>query len=90
MAKGNDRNYVSIWFWMLAMLVVAIPCVGWIMIVVWAFVGENESRKNYFRALLIWFLLGTVLWLVIIGFGFWPTIQEQIQSWIQARANSFK
>jgi len=54
MPKGNgDRNYVSIWWWLMAFLVMAIPCIGIVMIFVWAFTGDNETRKNFFKAHLI-------------------------------------
>lgn len=82
MGRSGNKNYVSFWFWMFALLVTAIPCVGVIMIVIWAFAGENESRKNYFRALIVWFLILTALWLGIMTLGFWPEIQKQVQSWI--------
>ena len=84
MAKGGDKNYVSVWFWQLAMLVMAIPCVGFVMIFVWAFVGENESRKNYFRALLIWFLIGMIAWMGLMMLGFWPMIEQQWQHLLKA------
>jgi hypothetical protein len=74
MANGKDKNYVPIWFWMLAMVVVAIPCIGWIMIIVWAFWGDNESRKNYFRALLIWFLIWIGILVALICLGMLPVI----------------
>lgn len=83
MASGNNKNYVSFWFWMFALLVMALPCIGVIMIIVWAFVGENESRKNYFKALLAWFVILTALWIVVAGLGFWPEIQKQVQAWLQ-------
>ena len=82
MAQGNDKNYVSVWFWMFAMFVTALPCIGIIMIIVWAFVGDNESRKNYFRALIAWFLIFTAIWVAILALGFWPEIQRQIQAWL--------
>lgn len=80
MAKGRDKNYVSFGFWMFALFVTALPCIGFIMVIVWAFVGENESRKNYFRALIAWFLIVTALWLGLAALGFWPEIQKQIQT----------
>lgn len=83
MGKGSDRNHVSFWFWMFALFVMAIPCLGVIMIVVWAFVGENESRKNYFRALIAWFLIFVALWLAVLALGFGPEIQKQVQSWLR-------
>ena len=82
MPKGNDKNYVSFWFWMFALFVAALPCVGVIMVVIWAFVGENESRKNYFRAIIAWFLIVAALWVGIMALGFWPEIQKQVQSWM--------
>ena len=80
MNQEEDKNYVSMGFWMLALFVVAIPCVGWIMIIVWAFVGENESRKNYFRAILAWFaiMLGIIVTLALLGNL--PAIEKQIKS----------
>jgi len=82
MAKGKDKNHVSFWFWMFALFVAALPCVGVIMVVVWAMVGDNESRKNYFRAIIAWFLVFAVLWLGIVAFGFWPEMQRQMQNWL--------
>jgi hypothetical protein len=79
MAKGGDNNYVSFWFWFFALLIMAIPCVGPVMILIWAFAGDNASRKNYFRALLVWFLILTTLWVGILVLGFWPEIQKLFQ-----------
>ncbi len=79
MAKGNDRNYVSFWFWMFAMFIMALPCIGFIMIIVWSFVGNNETRKNYFRAVIVWGLIYTVFWICLVVFGYWPAILKQIQ-----------
>ena len=72
MAKGSDRNYVSIWFWLLAMIVMAIPVVNVIMAIVWAFSGENQSRKNYFRALILMFVFWTILAVLLITAGLIP------------------
>jgi hypothetical protein len=89
MANGNKKNYVSVWFWMFALFIMALPCIGFIMVIVWAFTGDNESRKNYFRAIIAWALILTALWIGLMtfgfGVGFWPEIQKQIQFWIQHR-----
>ncbi len=82
MANGKSKNHVSFWFWMLALFVTALPCIGFVMVVVWAFVGENESRKNYFRALIACFLILAAIWMAAIALGFWPETQKQIQTWI--------
>jgi hypothetical protein len=82
MARGNHKNYVSFWFWMFALFIAALPCIGFNRVVVWAFVGDNESRKNCFRAIIAWFLIGAALWVGIMALGFWPEIQKQVQSWM--------
>jgi hypothetical protein len=82
MANGNNKNYVSFWFWMFALFITALPCIGIVMVIVWAFVGDNESRKNYFRAIIAWALVLTALWVGVMAFGFWPEIQKQIQTWL--------
>ncbi|MBA4149277.1 MAG: hypothetical protein H0X66_14275 [Verrucomicrobia bacterium] len=76
---ANDKNYVSIWFWLLAMIVMALPCINVVMILIWAFSGENESRKNYFRALIIMFLFWAVIWMILMAVGVAPAILKQIQ-----------
>lgn len=80
MTKGADKNHVSLGFWMFAMFVMAVPCVNVVMIIIWAFAGENESRKNYFRALIVWFLFWAAVWLVLLALGFWPQILKHLQS----------
>ena len=57
MNDSSERNYMSVGHWMWLMFLTAIPCVGIIIILVLACVGENETRKNYFRALIAWFLI---------------------------------
>ena len=83
MSKKGDSNYVSVMGWMWMQLVTAIPIVGQIMILVWAFSGENDSRKNYYRAILAWLLVVAALILMLVVFDRWPAIHKQIQGWAQ-------
>ena len=53
MAKGKDKNHVPVWVWLLAMLLMALPCINIAVALVGALAGENESRKNYFCAWII-------------------------------------
>ncbi len=80
MSDERDRNYISVGQWMLWLLLAAIPCVGIVVIIIMAFVGENESRKNYFRALILWtlILVGLFVVIAVLGGGM-AAIQEQIQ-----------
>jgi hypothetical protein len=54
--------------WIITMIVLAIPCVGIVMMFVWGFgQGGNTSRKNYCRAALIFAAIGIVLGLIFYG-----------------------
>ena len=65
--------------WM--MFITAIPIVGWIMILVWAFTGDNESRKNYYKAVLAWILVGLGIAVVLLLMGNLPAIMKNIPGW---------
>ncbi len=82
MANGKNKNHISVWFWLFALFVMALPCIGVIMIIVWAFVGDNESRKNYFKALIIWFLILVALWGTLMAIGLSPLVLKQLQVWL--------
>lgn len=86
--KGKDPNHISIWFWMFIMFVMMLPVINIVMSLVWAFWGENQSRKNYFRAMFLWFLLGVVVWAVIMALGFAsviaPWVAKQLEIWRKA------
>ena len=56
----NSTNQVSVKTgeWVLTFLIVSIPLVGFIMLFVWAFGnGTNESKANWAKASIIWFLI---------------------------------
>jgi hypothetical protein len=69
MSDEQDRNYISVGQWMLWLLLASIPCVGLIIVIVMAFVGDNESRKNYFRALIAWFFIMVIVVGIIVVLG---------------------
>jgi hypothetical protein len=73
---------VSVGSWMFMLLVMALPIIGFIMVIVWAFAGENETRKNYFRAILAWMVvLAGVGVVAVLLFGNSPQIRKQMQGW---------
>ena len=82
MAEEN-KNYVSIWFWLAAMFVMAIPLVNLVMMFVWAFAGENESRKNYFKALIVVMLFWVGIIILAVITGFLPEILKHLEKFSQ-------
>lgn len=82
MNNEADRNYISVGQWMALLLLTAIPVVGWVLIFVLAFAGDNQSRKNYFRAIIGWLLVVVALFATLGLIGFWPEIQKHFQGLI--------
>lgn len=53
--ETNGAGDVSIGDWMVTLFLAAIPIVGLIMVLVWAFSGgTNPSKQNWARATLLW------------------------------------
>ncbi len=67
---NTDREVpVSMGDWMITMLLMAIPIVNLIMVFVWAFGGGAPlSKANWAKAMLVWILIGIVLWIALAVF----------------------
>lgn len=78
----DEDNYISIGQWMLLLLIPGIPVIGWILIIILAFTGDNESRKNYFRAIIAWFIL-IVVFIIIAGLVLVasPALLQDVKNW---------
>ncbi len=68
--SNTDREVpVSMGEWMVTLLLMAIPIVNLIMVLVWAFGGGAPlSKANWAKAMLVWMLIGIVLWVVLAVF----------------------
>jgi hypothetical protein len=79
---NNDfqRNYVSVKSWMWMMLVPFIPVFGQVMVLIWAFTGENESRRNFFRAVIAWLMIVATTAVVVVVLQHNPIILQHIQA----------
>jgi hypothetical protein len=57
--------------WFITFLISAIPIVGFIMLLVWAFgSGTNESKANWAKAALLWFVVAfAISTLLFMMFG---------------------
>ncbi len=64
-AAQEMEPVMSIGQWLITLLVMSIPCVNIVMLFVWGFGGGNQTRANYCKAYLIWFVILTVLGLVL-------------------------
>jgi len=65
-----DGRIVGVGEWFLMILVMAIPLVGLIMGLVWAFGNDGSTTKsNFFKAWLIWAVIGVVLSIIFMVAG---------------------
>jgi hypothetical protein len=61
---------ISMGEWIITLIILAIPLVNIIMLLVWGFSGTtNPSKRNYCRAVLIFFVVGIVLFFLFGGLG---------------------
>ncbi len=58
---------VSVFEWVISLLVLSIPLLNIIMLMVWAFSNDiNPTKSNFAKAALIWMLVGILLSLLFI------------------------
>lgn len=73
----NERP-MTLGEWVLTILVLAIPCVGFIFYIVWAVSKNgNVNRRNYCRAMIIITAIAFVLYFIVfaaMGFGMISTV----------------
>lgn len=69
------KQPMSVGEWFIAILITAIPLVGLIMLLVWAFSsGTNINKANWAKATLLWMVIGIILAVFIfgvMGVAFW-------------------
>lgn len=74
-----DRDYVSVSFWMFAQLLLLTPVINVIIVPILAFVGSNRSRKNFFRAMMLWLVLIFALHIALILLLMTPAAWTQLK-----------
>lgn len=64
----QQHQPITLGEWMITLLLCAIPLVNLVMLLVWAFSGNvNTSKANWAKAMLIWMVIGIVLWFVVFA-----------------------
>ena len=62
----TQGNIVSVKEWLITLLIMMIPVINIIMMFIWAFGGGvKESKANFFKAQLIYFVLLTVITIIL-------------------------
>ena len=64
--KSDTSKTISILDWILTIIVMSIPVVNIIMLFVFAFAGEKESKKNLFKAQIILMATAVIAFIVFL------------------------
>lgn len=68
MENRSSAPVMSLGDWIITLIVLAIPVVGFIMMLVWGFSsGTNPNKANYCKAVLIFFLIAIVAFFLLGG-----------------------
>tara|TARA_B110000046_G_C12891551_1_gene354602 strand:- start:450 stop:668 length:219 start_codon:yes stop_codon:yes gene_type:complete len=63
----NENKQMSVGDWVITMIIASIPLIGIIMLFVWAFGSDtNLSKKNWAKAILIFFGIIIVIYILIL------------------------
>ena len=68
MENRSSAPVMSLGDWIITMIVLSIPIVGFIMLFVWGFSSSaNPNKANFCKAALIFYLIGLVLFFLFGG-----------------------
>jgi hypothetical protein len=73
---AKDKDGVSMWFWFVAIIVTRLPCVGFLISLLFAIFSGNESKKNFFKASLLIDILGMLLIILLALLGLSPVLVD--------------
>jgi uncharacterized membrane-anchored protein YitT (DUF2179 family) len=77
--SSKDTSVISVAYWMFAIFIALFPLLNLIAVPVLACAGSNQTKKNFFRAILGWLTVIILLNVALIIFGFGPGLLEVIR-----------
>ena len=77
MENRSSAPVMSLGDWIITMIVLSIPIVGFIMLFVWGFSSStNPNKANFCKAALIFYLIAIVLFFLFGGMAFITAINS--------------
>lgn len=84
MAGKSNKEPMSVWGWVWTLIVLALPCIGFLMTILWAIIDGNESRRNFCRATILIWCIVLLLYLFVVLLGFGPSLAETIRDQLKS------
>lgn len=75
----TNNSEVSVGYWMMAIFVACFPLVNLVAVPILAFFGGNASKKNFYRALLAWFVIVLLIHVALLAAGVLPVLYGAIK-----------
>ncbi|MDG5787427.1 hypothetical protein QA612_07960 [Evansella sp. AB-P1] len=67
--SSASSEHMSVGKWVITFILLAIPLLNLILLFVWGF-GADNPRKSYSQAVLLFMVIGFVLWIVFVALSF--------------------
>lgn len=62
----SDNQVMTLGQWLITLIILAIPVVGFIFLIVWAIGGPNQNKTNFCRACLVMAVLAIVVSIIFV------------------------
>jgi len=83
MSRKNQIDRIGVGYWMFALVVTWLPLVNLIAIPLLAIFSSHPSKRNFYKAHIVFFLIIIGIILAIAGTGIfigaWETVQEKLK-----------
>ena len=82
--RYEDNSYyrpLSPWGYVGYSILFGLPCIGLVLIIVFALNNDNINRRNFARFFLCWLLIAVIIIAIIMLTGLLPAISQQIRSY---------
>ena len=84
--RGSRYAVMSVGSYVGHSLLFSLPVVGWLICLIMAFAASNQNKKNYARAMLVFFLIGLILAAILYFVCLW--ISEALIQYFGAASSS--
>ncbi len=64
--NATHSPVMSVKDWLITLIIVAIPIVGFVMAIVWAIDAKNPTKTNFFRAYWIFMAILLLLYIILV------------------------